>query len=244
LHYQQTGYLFVTGQKGETMLLWNVLVADAKAKEIHRDPEQARKWIRAHLPELAPPVVDERGRRVKGVPPNEEFRWDEEWPVWQDSFEALLWLANRRRVPAAPRSARDRIPLHIQRVIDAVIARTRNAVYGEFMSEAKISVQLSGTFNSSRRFKNLNEFWELAFISILDPAALPFGSFCSWCAKRLPPRKSGQPSRAKLCRVCRVKKWKLDHPEQARAMWRMSKRQERKRTKRSRRTSDQPVTKM
>jgi hypothetical protein len=84
-------------------------------------------------------------------------------------------------------------------------------------------VQLSGGFNASGRFQSLDEFWQAVFVSFFQPADLPWG-YCGDCGKPLArTAKLQKASRSKLCGACRVKKWRREHPEEAREMWRRSK---------------------
>jgi hypothetical protein len=152
----------------------------------------------------------------------ELFDWEVEWPKWRHRFQALHWLARARANPN-PAAQKQRIPIWVQRVVDAVIAQTRNVLSSDWVSEARIRVQLSGGFNASGRFQSLDEFWQAVFVSFFQPADLPWG-YCGDCGKpQARTAKLQKASRSKLCGACRVKKWRREHPEEAREMWRRSK---------------------
>jgi hypothetical protein len=79
-----------------------------------------------------------------------------------------------------------------------------------------------------RRFDDLTTFWQCVFVTFFIPEALPLGSVCTQCGKRLSPtRKLKKASKVRLCAACRVKKWRRDYPQQARKMWREGKRRQR-----------------
>ena len=104
-----------------------------------------------------------------------------------------------------------------------MISQTRNVLSSDWISEARIRVQLSGGFNATGRFQSLDEFWQAVFVSFFQPTDLPWG-YCGDCGKPLPrTTKLQKASRSKLCGACRVKQWRRDHPEEAREMWRRSK---------------------
>ncbi len=220
------------------MLIWKKLVEDARRSRIDRDEERAREWMRQHLPELflwpadeeGHPLLDESGRRY-----SEErgWKWSEEWPKWQDNFQALLWLVGRKEKVPKKRTTQDIIPLWVSRVLDRYLSRIRVAVLTDYYSELELKLALSGDFNVVNRFANPDEFWEAVFLTFFRPSELSRGSVCSDCGKSIEPTKRlKKVSRATRCGACRVKKWRKDHPEEAREMWRESKRQERERAKR------------
>ena len=197
------------------MLPWKKLIEDARSERIDRKPERARAWIRRHLPELSVCYVKRNGEAGFG---GERFDWDEEWPKWQHYFQALDWLARARA-----KATKQRIPPWVQQVVDEVIGQTRNVISSDWLSEARIRVQLSGGFNATGRFQSLDEFWQAVFVSFFQPTDLPWGC-CGDCGKPLPrTTKLQKASRSKLCGACRVKKWRREHPEAAREMWRRSK---------------------
>ena len=202
------------------MLAWEKLLKDARRLGLGRKPESALAWIRRNVPELS---VWYYQAKNKARLDHDSFNWELEWPKWQNHLKALQWLAKARTLPSKPRTEARRIPLWVQRVVDQVLERTRNALLSDWVAEARLSIRLSGGFSASQRFSSLDEFWEAVFVSFFQPEALPWGC-CDGCGKSLPvtPRLK-KTSRAKLCAACRVKKWRQDHPEKAREMWRRSK---------------------
>src|SRR3954447_16865594 len=104
------------------MILWRVLAEAAKAEHIDRDPDRALEWIRQRLPELFVQPLDEKGKPYRDEAGREvaapRFKWDQEWPKWQDYCRALLWLAERTRKHPTARTGEDRIPLGVQSVLD------------------------------------------------------------------------------------------------------------------------------
>src|SRR5947209_5771587 len=143
------------------MLPWKKLIEDARSVRIDRKPELARAWIRRHLPELS---VWYRKRNGKAGLHRELFNWEVEWPKWQHYFQALHWLARARANPT-----KQLIPPWVQHVVDEVIGQTRNVLSCDWISEARIRVQLSGGFNATGRFQSLDEFWQAVFVSFFQP---------------------------------------------------------------------------
>jgi hypothetical protein len=213
------------------MLPWQILVEAARTKRIDRYKDRARAWVHRHLPELLVTPADAEGRpyrRSRRVFVQEKFNWEQEWPKWQDCFQALLWLAAKREKPPRPRSNEDRMPLYFEQVVDEALGRTRNAILSDYFSEAKLSVLLSGGFNATQRFSSLNEMWEAVFVSFFRSDALPHGSVCSECGVMLPrTTKTRKVSKARLCHRCRLRKWRQAHPERTRELWREAKQRER-----------------
>src|SRR5581483_9219163 len=208
------------------MLLWKLLVEAAKAEKIDQDSGRARQWVRRHLPELLQHCTDEEGNRQVV----ERFDWSREWPIWRRNLLALLWLARAKGLQVRRDGRGPRIPKEVADVVDEIVDRTRNFVAADFLSEARIALHLTNRdsalagFNVNRRFDDLETFWQCVFVSFFNPNALPIGSFCARCGRPLKPtRKSKKPTKAKLCGACRVHKWRSEHPEQAREMWRESK---------------------
>jgi hypothetical protein len=197
------------------VLPWKKLLEDARSARIDRNPELARGWIRQQLPELCVWYVKRNG---KAGFHRERFNWEAEWPKWRDCFRALHWLARARA-----HATKQRIPPWVQHLVDEVIGQTRNVLSSDWLSEARLRVQLSGGFQASGRFASLDEFWQAVFVSFFEPTDLPWG-YCGDCGKPLArTSKLQKTSRSKLCGACRVKKWRRDHPEAAREMWRRSK---------------------
>jgi hypothetical protein len=213
------------------VLLWKVLVEAARAERIDRDRRRALAWIHQHIPELSVTPLGDDGRpfvRAGRVYRDDTFDWEVQWETWRDNFKGLLWLAERREHPPDARSGKDVIPIAVSRVFDDIIKRTRNAVLSDYFSEAKLVVQFSGTFNASRRFESLDEFWEAVFVSFFGPDALPHGSVCSECGESLTPtKKLRKLSKAKLCGNCRLRQWRRNNPERQRELWREAKSKER-----------------
>jgi hypothetical protein len=199
------------------MLPWKKLIEDAQSDKIDRRPERALVWIHRHLPELSLWYVKADGST--GLD-RDRFDWQAAWPKWQERFRALHWLVEARAQPRAPDQL---IPLGVQQVVDELIHQTRIAILSDWLSEARISIQLSGTYTASGRFDTLDEFWQAVFVSFFQPEGLSLG-YCSDCGKQLAPTaKLKKASRSKLCPACRVKKWRREHPEEAREMWRQAK---------------------
>jgi hypothetical protein len=213
------------------MLLWRVLADAAKNEKIDTDSDRARAWVHRHLPHLLlVPLDQERKSFLEGEREQvqERFRWELEWPDWQDNFRALLWLVQRRISPPKPRTFQDRIPPFVQRVCDNIVARLRLDILTDWASEARFQLRFSGGFETNGRVDSLKEFWEVVFATFFWPDALPLTSFCSGCGKHLKQtKKLKKPSQGKLCPSCRVKKWQREHPDEARERWREAKRRER-----------------
>jgi hypothetical protein len=202
------------------MLPWRKLLEDARCRKIDRNPERALAWIRQHLPELSIRRAKPKG---KAGWDRDLFEWDVEWPKWQNSFRALRWLAQARARPPKPRTNAHRIPHWVQHVVDEYLSKTRNVFLSDWINEARLCVQLSGGYSATGRFQSLDEFWEAVFVSFFQPEALALG-YCADCGKKLDPTpKLQKASRSRLCGACRVKKWRREHPEEAREMWRRSK---------------------
>jgi hypothetical protein len=202
------------------MLPWKKLIEDARSDKIDRRPERALAWIHRYLPELSLWYVKADGST--GLD-RDLFDWRAEWPKWQERFEALHWLVEARAQPRRPGAPDQLIPLWVQHPVDELIHQTRNAILSDWLSEAHIRIQLSGTYTASGRFQTLDEFWQAVFVSFFQPGDLALG-YCSDCGKQLPPTpKLQKASRSKLCPACRVKKWRREHPEEAREMWRQAK---------------------
>jgi hypothetical protein len=214
------------------MLIWKILVDAAKTAGIDHKKRNARNWIHKHLPELLITPLDEQGRHYEKngrIVREEHFNWKMEWPKWQQCFEALLWLAQRREKPPETRSVDDRIPLRFQKVIDATIARTRNVILSDYLSEATIVLQFSGSFITHGHFRSLDELWEAVFCSYFRPDLIPQGSVCSNCGKPLPrTKKTNKASKATSCDQCRLKIWREENPDRTRELWRKAKQNERK----------------
>jgi hypothetical protein len=212
--------MFLLAEKGSPMLAWKKLLEDTRRLGISRKPDSALAWIRRYLPELS--VWYYKDDCEAGLD-HDFFKWELEWPKWQKHLQALQWLAKARALPSKPRTRAHRIPLWVQEVIDQVLERTRNALLSDWITEARICIRLSGKFRVSHRFSSLDEFWEAVFVSFFEPEELPWGC-CDGCGKSLPVTpKLKRTSRARLCAACRVKKWREDHPDKAREMWRRSK---------------------
>lgn len=219
------------------MLLWKMLVDAARTEGIDRRKAKARAWIHRHLPELLLTPADARGRpyRHSGrVVLEERFDWEQEWPGWQDSFRALLWVAGCREKPPKPRSLGDYIPLHVQQTIDQALGRVRLDRSSDWFSEDRPIVRFSGGAETAHRFASVNEFWEVVFVGFYWPEAVPHGSVCSACGAALASsKKTKKPSRARLCDKCRLREWRRRHPEQQRELWRQAKRRQREEEKRA-----------
>ena len=128
-----------------------------------------------------------------------------------------------RALPPKPRRPEQRIPHWVQNAIHHHLSQTHNVLLSDWITEARICLQLSGGYTASGRFQTLDEFWEAVFVSFFQPDDLPLG-FCNDCGKTLAPTaKLNKASRSQLCGACRVKKWRSEHPEQAREMWRRAK---------------------
>jgi hypothetical protein len=202
------------------MLPWKKLIEDAQTLKIDRRQSQALAWIRRHLPELSLWYDAENGART---PAQDLFTWEAEWPAWQDNFEALHWLVRARALPPKPRRPEQRIPHRVRNILHKYLSQTRNVILSDWITEARISLQLSGGFTATGRFQSLGEFWQAVFVSFFEPEAVNLG-YCSDCGKPLArTAKLQKASRARLCAACRVKQWRRAHPEAARELWRRSK---------------------
>lgn len=128
------------------MLYWQMVLAAADKERIDCKPDQARGWIRRCLPGMTITVIAS-GKKIR----QERFDWKREWPTWQDNFRALRWLANCRARGVEPRAIEDRIPYMVHSVVESVLNRTTNTIFGHYLSEARLSVSFSGEFNSQQR---------------------------------------------------------------------------------------------
>lgn len=202
------------------MLPWRKLLEDAQCQKIDRNRKRALAWIRQHLPELSIWLAKPNGEAEWD---RDLFEWDVEWPKWQRSFRALRWLAQARARPPKPRTPEHRIPHWVHHVVDEYLSKTRNVLLSDWINETRLCVQLSGGYIATGRFQSLDEFWQAVFVSFFQPEALALG-YCADCGKQLDPTpKLQKASRSRLCGACRVKRWRREHPEAAREMWRRSK---------------------
>ena len=202
------------------MLPWEKLITDARALHIDRLRGPAYDWIHKHLPELSTWYAAQDGKRRVD---NDRFTWDQQWPNWQKNFKALKWLVKARALPPQPRLPQHRIPLWVQHIVESYLRQTRNVLVSDWITEARVALQLSGGYNAAGRFDTLGEFWELVFVSFFRPEDVPV-SYCSDCGKTLAVTpKLKKTSRMRFCPACRVKKWRHEHPQEARELWRRSK---------------------
>jgi hypothetical protein len=186
-------------------------------------------WAHQYLPELFTWLADVQNN-VRQHEPELSFEWKKHWPQWQRNFRALLWLADRKVSPPEPLTRNDRIPRIIAEAVDGVLRETRNTIFTDYFSEARIRILLEGSFQVSRKFSTFEEFWQAVFVTFFQPDALAFGSICHECGRRLPQtKKLAKPSRATLCNKCAVQKWRKEHPERAQRQSRASKQESRKR---------------
>ena len=124
---------------------------DARRLGIGRKPECARAWIRRNVPDLS---VRYYQAKHKVRLDHDSFNGELEWPKWQVHLNALQWLAEARTLPSKPRTEAHRIPLWVQRVVDQVLERTRNALLSDWITEGRLSIRLSGSFSASQRFSS------------------------------------------------------------------------------------------
>src|SRR4051794_12753108 len=102
------------------MIIWRVLTEAAGTERIDEDPGRALEWVQKHLPELFLRLGDAQGRCLRDETGRELvqalFKWEVEWPKWQENFRALLWLEQQRLRPPTPKTHQDRIPEWVFRV--------------------------------------------------------------------------------------------------------------------------------
>lgn len=206
------------------MLLWKLLVDAAEKQAIDRMSDRAREWIHAHLKELLVISTNNEGEGRQPVHEyvSESFDWAKEWPTWKRHFESLLWLARSRSRPTKPRTHGDRIPAWVQEDVDEVLKGIPIGLSSDWLSETRIGPRFSGGYEATGRVNDtLDEFWQIVFLTFFWPDALPRTSFCWECGKPVKrTRKLGKVSRARLCPACRVRKWRRQNPDEARAMYR------------------------
>ena len=196
------------------MLLWEVMVNEAKRKKIDRDEQKALRWIETHLPNLfRRAVVDEAGSVVDVI---KAFDWDAEWPEWQRNFCALLWLAEKRKRPPKPSGDGDLLPSVVQQPLNNVLAGVRIEFIERFSECNDVKFVLSGRdgigsplYQDGKGFDDLVVLWQAVFLSFCDPTLISSASVCRECGRPLPStKKLGKPSTQRICRSCNTKKWR------------------------------------
>jgi hypothetical protein len=228
---QSAIFLLRTFPNGATaMLLYQYLLSEAGKKRIDTDREAARRWVEARLGNRL-----EKGKRGRRVIVRTPFQWTpRDWDCWQRGFKALARLdGEAHRHQSFSAEALGFANAALMKTIVVVCARSHKDIEEGRGIRFGFSTDEPPDGGTSPRVlladHNVNTIWQAAFLSFFFPSAIAPERFCLECGESLPvTKKTGKPSRARLCRRCRFQKWKRENPEKVRENWKLAKRRDRK----------------
>jgi hypothetical protein len=204
------------------MHAWEYLLAAAAEHSIDSDRKAAYNWLASVVPGAF-------GRVSGDLVPHFDLYSQEKWEEWQDRFEALRWLAAKRARTVKPRGDADRIRMDIQTVVSNVLNGVKIGPRSHFLSDG-VGVVRSPEFIQHGRPGNIDEMWQIAFLSYFWPELLGIAGLCDECGRVITKTtKSGKPSKDRFCSPsCRMKCWRREKPDKAREYDREYKRSQRK----------------
>lgn len=196
------------------MLLWEVLVNVKGEYDRAKAEGHTLEWLADRLPRCFVRTTEGNAQFTE-VPHD----WEQVSRTFDDNYDVLFRLAQARKQTEKERGMRAKKPSRIviaprfirptdEPIVKRALANLRVVVMMDVRNSAEMTFQFSADYHLRGDFNTLEEFWQVAFISLFKPEWLPWrGSYCAGCGKPLlPTAKLKKPSGTKLCSGCRVKK--------------------------------------